>query len=86
MEKIYRMYGIDTAMELLRPEAKWEFDGKQFTRWEDPRPQPSVEEVYETMEKIKTFEDSINTIWLPEKYDEIMEFQKKMDNAIRGNS
>ena len=62
--KIYRLYGIDTAMQLLRPEAKWEISNTTFTRWEDPRPCPTWEEVAETMEKIKQFEDSIDTIWL----------------------
>jgi hypothetical protein len=71
-EKIYRMYGIETAMQLLRPGAKWEWTGGVgVTRWDDPRPQPSRQEVEETMEKIKAFEDSINTIWLPEQIAEI---------------
>ena len=65
--KIYQLYGIDTAMHLLRPGAKWEISNTMFTRWEDPRPCPTIEEVFETMEKIKAFEDSINTIWLPEQ-------------------
>jgi hypothetical protein len=69
--KIYRMYGIDTAMELLRPKAKWEISNSQFTRWEDERPCPTWEEVQETMEKIKAFEDSINTIWTKEQLEEI---------------
>ncbi len=66
-QKIYQLYGIDTAMHLLRPGAKWEISNTMFTRWEDPRPCPTIEEVFETMEKIKAFEDSINTIWLPEQ-------------------
>ena len=66
--KTYMIVGIDTAMHLLRPGAKWEFTGGVgFTRWDDPRPCPSVEEVMETVEKIKAFEDSINTILLPEQ-------------------
>lgn len=69
--KIYRLYGIDTAMHLLRPGAKWEISNSHFTRWEDPRPCPKWEEVLDTMEKIKAFEDSINTIWLPEQIAEI---------------
>ena len=60
--------GIDTAMHLLRPGAKWEWTGGVgFTRWDDPRPKPSVDEVMETIEKIKAFEESINTILLPEQ-------------------
>ena len=70
--KIYRMYGINTAVELLRPKAKWEWTGGVgFTRWDDPRPCPTKEEVEETMEKIKNFEDSIDTIWTEEQIQEI---------------
>lgn len=65
--KIYFLYGIDTAMHLLRPGAKWEITNNQFTRWEDPRPCPTWEEVVDTMEKIKVFEESIKTVWLPEQ-------------------
>lgn len=66
--KAYQLVGINVAMHLLRPGAKWEFTGGVgFTRWDDPRPQPTVEEVFETIEKLKAFEDSINTILLPEQ-------------------
>ena len=75
--KAYQIMGIDTAIHLLRPGAKWEWTGGLgFTRWDDPRPKPSVEEVMETIEKIKAFEDSINTILLPEQqaaFDEQIE-------------
>ena len=67
--KTYMLYGIDTAMHLLRPGAKWEISNTMFTRWEDPRPCPTIEEVFATMEKIKAFEDSIDTIWLPEQIE-----------------
>lgn len=74
--KAYQLVGIDTAVHLLRPGAKWEFTGGVgFTRWDDPRPCPSVEEVFETIEKIRLFEESINTILLPEQqkaFDEHM--------------
>jgi len=69
--QIYRLYGIDTAMHLLRPGAKWEISNSVITRWDDPRPQPTMKEVREVMEKIKAFEDSINTIWLPEQWAEL---------------
>lgn len=69
--KIYRLYGINTAMEMLRPGAKWEISNRIFTRWDDPRPCPTWEEIDETMEKIKNFEDSINTIWLPEQFAQL---------------
>jgi hypothetical protein len=64
--KLYRMYGIDMAMQLLRPNAKWEISNTTFTRWDDPRPCPSWDEVVYVMEKIREFEDSIPTIWLDE--------------------
>ena len=83
--KIYRFYGIDMAVQLLRPGAKWEWTGGLgFTRWDDPRPKPSVEEVEETMEKIKAFEESINTIWLPEQIEEITGQQRQIEEAIGG--
>jgi hypothetical protein len=80
--KIYQLYGIDTAMHLLRPGAKWEISNTMFTRWEDPRPCPTMEEVLETMEKIKAFEDSINTIWTQEQKDQMHGQQKIYDQAV----
>ena len=72
--KIYRFYGINTAIELLRPGAgRWEASGQGFTLWEDSRPQPEWDEVKETMEKIKAFEDSINTLWSDEQLKAIEE-------------
>jgi hypothetical protein len=82
--KIYQFYGIDTAMALLRPNAKWEISNTTFTRWEDPRPCPSMEEVLETMEKIKAFEDSINTIWTEEQLEKMLGQQKIYDKAVNG--
>jgi hypothetical protein len=69
--KLYRLYGIDTAMHLLRPGAKWEISNSVITKWDDPRPCPTWEEIDETMEKIKAFEDSVNTIWLPEQFAQL---------------
>jgi len=83
--KIYRFYGIDMAIHLLRPGAKWEWTGGAgFTRWDDPRPKPSVEEVEQTMEKIKAFEESINTVWLPEQIEELTGQQRQIEEAIGG--
>ena len=76
-DKIYRLYGINTAMHLLRPGAKWEISNRIITRWDDPRPIPSWEEIDATMEKIKAFEESINTIWLPEQWAELTGQPKK---------
>jgi hypothetical protein len=80
--KVYRYFGINTAMELLRPGAKWEISNNIITRWEDPRPCPSMDEVNYVMEKIKEFEDAIPTIWLPEQLDEITAQVKEIEDAI----
>jgi hypothetical protein len=80
--KLYQLYGIDTAMHLLRPGAKWEISNTMFTRWEDPRPCPTMEEVMETMEKIKAFEDSINTIWTQEQIEKMRGQQEIYDRAV----
>lgn len=84
-DKIYKFYGIDVAINLLRPGAKWEWTGGVgFTRWDDPRPKPTKEEVMETMEKIKAFEDSINTVWLPEQIEKAAAQQRQIEEAIGG--
>ena len=80
--KFYQMYGINTAMHLLRPGAKWEISNTQFTRWEDPRPCPTIEEVFETMEKIKAFEDSINTIWTDEQIEKMSSQEGMLTRAL----
>jgi len=85
--KVYRIYGINMAVEMLRPGAKWEWTGGLgFTRWDDPRPKPSVEEVEETMEKIRAFEDSIKTIYLPEQLEKITGQQKMIEEAVNGDA
>lgn len=85
--KIYRIYGINTAIEVLRPGAKWEWTGGVgFTRWDDPRPCPTKEEVEDAMEKIKAFEESINTIYLPEQLEKMLGQEKMIEEAINGNS
>jgi len=82
--KIYQMYGIDTAMHLLRPGARWEITNNFFSVWEDPRPCPTMEEVHETMEKIKAFEDSINTVWTQEQREKLLGQQQEYDLAVNG--
>lgn len=85
--KLYKFYGLDTAIYLLRPGAKWEWTGGVgFTRWDDPRPCPSKEEVEETMEKIKAFEDSINTIYLPEQLEKFESQNKMIEEALNANA
>lgn len=80
--KIYRLFGIDTAMQLLRPNAKWEISNGVFTRWDDPRPCPSIEEVYWVMDQIKAFEEKIPTIWLPEQLKEMGAQMKEIEEAL----
>ena len=76
------MYGIDTAMHLLRPAARWEISNSHFSRWDDPRPCPTWEEVTETLEKIKAFEDSINTIWTEDQIEKMTKQQTALQKAI----
>ena len=68
-------------MHLLRPGAKWEISNTMITRWEDPRPCPTWEELMDTMEKIKAFEDSINTIYTDEQIAELTGWQKMIQDA-----
>ena len=80
--KLYRMYGIDVAMSLLRPNAKWEISNTTFTRWDDPRPCPSGEEVQWVMDKIREFEDSIPTIWLDEDLKKMKADAEEFEKAV----
>lgn len=78
--KTYQLLGINTAIHLLRPGAKWEWTGGVgFTVWDDPRPKPSVEEVMETIDKIKAFEESINTILLPHQQQELEKYINELE-------
>ena len=80
--KTYQLMGIDTAIHLLRPGAKWEWTGGLgFTRWEDPRPAPSVEEVMYTIEKIKELEDAVPTILLPEQQAAFQAYVEQIEKA-----
>jgi hypothetical protein len=81
-DKIYRLTGIDSAMELLRPGAKWEISNSTFTRWEDDRPCPSMEEVKDVQKKAREFENSINTIWTKDQENQILEMQGKIGGAL----
>lgn len=81
-QKIYLMYGIDTAMHILRPGARWEIYNNQVTIWDDPRPCPTPEEIADTMEKIKAFEDSINTILTDEQIAQITQQNNTIQEAL----
>jgi hypothetical protein len=43
-----------------------------------------MEEVHETMEKIKNFEDSINTVWTQEQREKLLGQQQEYDLAVNG--
>jgi len=53
-----------------------------ITRWEDPRPCPTWEEIQDTIEKIRAFEDSINTILLPEQKEELDKQVRQIEEII----
>jgi len=80
--KLYKLYGINVAIELLRPGAKWEYNGHGFTKWDDERPVPSVEEVNDVMEKIRAFEDSIPTLWTKEQLEKIQKQEEEFERAV----
>ena len=84
MEKPYMMYGIDTAMHLLRPGARWEITNNFFSLWDDERECPPMEEVHDTMQKIKAFEDSIKTVWTKAQLVELEGRQQEYDKAVNG--
>lgn len=69
-------------MKFLRPGARWEITNRKFTVWEDPRPCPTWEEVQETMDKIKAFEDSIDTIFTEEQIKEYKKLKDLTGNLI----
>lgn len=88
MKKMYyRLSGIFTAMEMLRPQAKWEMYNNKFVKWEDPRPQPTMEEIEKVKKLAKEFEDKVNPIFLPEQIEKMEALQKhenpNIDKYIR---
>lgn len=64
MRKTYVITGINTAISLLRPEAKYCLQNTNFIEWNDPRPAPTWDEIMETLTKIREFEDTIPSIEL----------------------
>lgn len=79
--KAYQLVGIEVAMQLIRPGARWEISNRQFTIWDDPRPRPTWEEVMDVVEKLKAFEDSITPVLLPEQQAEIERRLKMIEAA-----
>jgi len=78
MEKIYRLTGLDSAVEMLRPSAKWEISNHNFSKWDDDRPQPSMEEVKKVQKLAKEFEDKLDTIWTKEQLKELRPRQESI--------
>lgn len=83
MQKIYQLYGVNTAINLLRPGARWEVDGSRFTIWDDPRPCPSWDEVQKTMEKLKELEDSLDSMWREDQIEKLKEAGIVMPGAVK---
>ena len=61
---IYRISGLDSAIELIRPGASYELTQNGFEIWNDPRPQPTIKELKEVHKKTREFEESLNPIFL----------------------
>ena len=53
----YRFAAIDVVMQILRPNATFELYGDRIAKWDDPRPQPTTEEIYSMLEAIRKFEN-----------------------------
>lgn len=66
MKKLYEWVSFDSAINLLRPRAKWRIDHGKFD-WQDPRPCPTMEQIEDVLNKIKDFEESIDYILLEEQ-------------------
>ena len=81
-EKIYRLTGIDSAVEMLRPGAKWEITNNYFSKWNDDRPQPSMEEVKKVQKLAKEFEDKLDTIWKEEQKNALLNRQQVISQTM----
>lgn len=72
--KIYRIFGVVSAIEFLRPGAKYSFSSNDgLVEWLDDRTPPTIEEINETLQKIKDFEDSIESVWTEEQLEQFDE-------------
>lgn len=86
MDNVYRLVGVEVAIQLLRPGVKsWELANNKIIKWDDPRPCPTWEEIIETIYKIKNLEDSIKTVWLPEQLEEITKQENVIREALNGS-
>ncbi len=73
---------IQTAIQLLRPDAIWKIKDNKFINWQDERPCPSMEEVYDTIEKINRFKQEVKTIWTDEQLEKQQNQEKKVQEAL----
>lgn len=78
-DKIYRLYGIDVAIEIIRPGSKYTFANGEITSWDDPRTCPTKEEIEYVLEKLKEFEDSVDVVLLPEHEEIIKDRISKLE-------
>ena len=54
MRKTYVITGINTAISLLRPEAKYCLQNTNFIEWNDPRPAPTWDEIMKLSQKLES--------------------------------
>jgi hypothetical protein len=53
----YKFLGVNTAIDLLRPGAKYQLENNNITQWWHKDPPPTWDEIEWMMGKIKEFED-----------------------------
>ena len=82
-ENFYRLAGIFSVMELLRPQAKWEMYNNKIVKWEDSRPQPTIEEIEKVKKLAEEFEDNIKPIFLPEQIEKMRALQRHENPDIK---
>ena len=54
MRKTYVITGINTAISLLRPEAKYCLQNTNFIEWNDQRPAPTWDEIMKLSQKLES--------------------------------
>jgi hypothetical protein len=69
----YQFAAIDVAMQILRPNATFEMYGNRIAKWDDPRPQPTQEDLEGMIDAIKKFEDQKIMYITKEGSDEMIE-------------
>jgi hypothetical protein len=77
--------GVDTAMQILRPNATYEVAGLEIVQWNDPRPKPTTDELTAMIDAIAEFEKQNIMYVTTENLDEMVavdsqEFLKELDS------